>query len=245
MRIISAIAAASATLFLASSAGAVTLYSNNFNTENGGAGATRLNIGGIGGGSLTGLTVTAGSVDLVRTPDFGITCAGGSGSCLDLDGSTGQSGEITSGFYAFNTGDSVTFSFDLSGNQRTGGSDNFYAGFVFGANTLMTSYNLGGAWGPANVFNNIATTAVTTSSGISGNSFANYSINFVAGQAGTVAFKLGNSGFSNGNDNVGPVADNLNLSSSGAVPEPATWAMMILGFGAAGSMIRRRRALTA
>jgi hypothetical protein len=32
--------------------------------------------------------------------------------------------------------------------------------------------------------------------------------------------------------------------SSGAVPEPATWAMMILGFGAAGSAIRsRRRAL--
>lgn len=29
------------------------------------------------------------------------------------------------------------------------------------------------------------------------------------------------------------------------VPEPATWAMMILGFGAAGSMIRRRRAVFA
>ena len=27
----------------------------------------------------------------------------------------------------------------------------------------------------------------------------------------------------------------------GAVPEPATWAMMIIGFGAAGSVIRRRR----
>ncbi|WP_293682759.1 PEPxxWA-CTERM sorting domain-containing protein, partial [uncultured Phenylobacterium sp.] len=26
-----------------------------------------------------------------------------------------------------------------------------------------------------------------------------------------------------------------------AVPEPATWAMMILGFGAAGAMLRRRR----
>ena len=31
----------------------------------------------------------------------------------------------------------------------------------------------------------------------------------------------------------------------GVVPEPATWAMMIIGFGAAGSMIRRRKALAA
>jgi hypothetical protein len=29
---------------------------------------------------------------------------------------------------------------------------------------------------------------------------------------------------------------------TGAVPEPGTWAMMILGFGAAGSALRRRRA---
>ena len=29
--------------------------------------------------------------------------------------------------------------------------------------------------------------------------------------------------------------------TGGAVPEPATWAMMIMGFGAAGSMIRRRK----
>jgi hypothetical protein len=31
----------------------------------------------------------------------------------------------------------------------------------------------------------------------------------------------------------------------GGVPEPATWAMMILGFGAAGTMIGRRRAVVA
>ena len=35
------------------------------------------------------------------------------------------------------------------------------------------------------------------------------------------------------------------LDAPGAVPEPATWAMMIIGFGGAGSMIRRRRAVIA
>jgi hypothetical protein len=32
---------------------------------------------------------------------------------------------------------------------------------------------------------------------------------------------------------------------SGAVPEPASWALMILGFGAAGSLLRRRRMVAA
>jgi len=35
---------------------------------------------------------------------------------------------------------------------------------------------------------------------------------------------------------------NINV---GVVPEPSTWAMMIIGFGAAGSMIRRRKAVVA
>jgi hypothetical protein len=33
----------------------------------------------------------------------------------------------------------------------------------------------------------------------------------------------------------------VDAAASAAVPEPATWAMMILGFGAAGSVLRRRR----
>ncbi len=36
------------------------------------------------------------------------------------------------------------------------------------------------------------------------------------------------------------VLDDMSFSG-GAVPEPATWAMMILGFGAVGSLLRRRR----
>jgi hypothetical protein len=36
----------------------------------------------------------------------------------------------------------------------------------------------------------------------------------------------------------------LTANAPGAIPEPATWAMMIIGFGAAGSVIRRRRAVS-
>lgn len=41
-------------------------------------------------------------------------------------------------------------------------------------------------------------------------------------------------------DNITFGGDTYNFEVA-AVPEPGTWAMMILGFGAAGSMIRRRR----
>lgn len=35
-----------------------------------------------------------------------------------------------------------------------------------------------------------------------------------------------------------------NLASAAAVPEPATWGMMLLGFGALGTMLRRRRSVS-
>ena len=39
--------------------------------------------------------------------------------------------------------------------------------------------------------------------------------------------------------------DNFTVGSAGAVPEPATWAMMILGFGGVGATLRRRRQMFA
>jgi hypothetical protein len=41
------------------------------------------------------------------------------------------------------------------------------------------------------------------------------------------------------NGTVGSYVGNFNVAA--AVPEPATWAMMLLGFGAMGMVIRRRR----
>ncbi|WP_310474313.1 PEPxxWA-CTERM sorting domain-containing protein [Sandarakinorhabdus sp.] len=39
--------------------------------------------------------------------------------------------------------------------------------------------------------------------------------------------------------------DNLTIGASGVVPEPASWAMLIAGFGLVGAAARRRRAVTA
>ena len=39
--------------------------------------------------------------------------------------------------------------------------------------------------------------------------------------------------------------DNVRLSDVAAVPEPATWGLMILGFGAVGGALRRRRGVAA
>ncbi len=52
--------------------------------------------------------------------------------------------------------------------------------------------------------------------------------------------KLTVTGWSGGDSSYAGV---LTFAPTAAVPEPATWAMMIIGFGAAGSMVRSRRKL--
>lgn len=46
--------------------------------------------------------------------------------------------------------------------------------------------------------------------------------------------------FSGGVDNVDAIIDNITVSQ--AVPEPTTWALLLLGFGGVGFSMRRRRA---
>jgi hypothetical protein len=48
--------------------------------------------------------------------------------------------------------------------------------------------------------------------------------------------------FGDWGNNVDTVSlDNVSMAGAAAVPEPATWAMMILGFGLTGALMRRRR----
>lgn len=68
-------------------------------------------------------TVTKGSVDLISTPNpWSLTCAGGTGKCVDLDGSTGTAGTLQSIALTLDPG-TYTLSFDISGNQRNSTAD--------------------------------------------------------------------------------------------------------------------------
>ena len=43
------------------------------------------------------------------------------------------------------------------------------------------------------------------------------------------------------NDSTGSLGGTVTINATPAVPEPGTWAMMLMGFGAAGYAMRRRR----
>ncbi len=78
------------------------------------------------------------------------------------------------------------------------------------------------------VFNESATEA----------SWTHYSVSFTANSASELLSLNGTNG--NGDNDAG--VDNFTLSSAdGAVPEPASWAMMLCGFGTVGAAMRQRQ----
>lgn len=112
------------------------------------------------------------------------------------------------------------------------------------ANTSGTINDFAGGtqtFGPGNfVYNGYADRIVDMSTA-GGLSFAHTASTF------TLGIRAGGSGWQGGADESWGI-DNLKITATlrdptGAIPEPATWAMMILGFGAAGTAMRRRRAM--
>ena len=88
------------------------ILSDNFNSENGGL--AQLNYT-----NFANFNVTAGSVDLIGNGSFDFYP--GNGLYVDLDGSTGQAGTLTTK-QTFAPG-TYTFSFDLAGSARGVDSD--------------------------------------------------------------------------------------------------------------------------
>ncbi|MGH7023602.1 MAG: PEPxxWA-CTERM sorting domain-containing protein [Caulobacteraceae bacterium] len=153
---------------------------------------------------------TNASTDYVATGDFGITCFTGSQGCVDLDGSTG------------------------TGNDPAGVLESISS---FGAGTYTLTFELSG--------NQRGDTAQTTEVYMGSQlvdtvgplaadaPFALESVTFTTTATGNLAFvEVGPS------DNQGNLLDDVALSA--AVPEPATWAMILIGFSGLGAMLRRR-----
>jgi len=237
----------------ASPALATQVYKGTFNGENGGMSAANTP------GFFTNLVGGGGAFDLFHSGDGGVTCGAGYTSCLSLESSDGHYGLIRTlntadsngGFFSAQVGDTVTMSFELSGNQRSTNQppDKFNAGFMFDGNVDLAALTAGGAWSgtlnPPNtggiVFGGFPIAAST--------GFQLYTLSFVAPQDMRfyMQVKGGMPVQFTGSDGLGPILDYIALDitspagAGGGVPEPATWAMMLVGFGGLGAALRRRR----
>lgn len=160
-----------------------------------------------------GATVVNGTVDFIASGDFGIQCVGSTGGCIDLDGSTGDAGEIVTELTTFAPGE-YTLSFDLSGNQRGGAADSVT--ITIGSLLNETIFDI-----------------------LASDPFETYTYNFTVTSETTASLVVGASG----GDNIGPILDNFLLVQNDAdVPEPAALGLLGIGvLGIA--MRRQRKAV--
>ncbi len=190
-----------------SPAAASSIFLETFDAENGGA--SQLNYTGFGQ-----FTVDRGTVDIIANGGFALRCAGGAGSCVDLDGSTGAAGRLVSTPFDLVLGLFYDLSFDISGNQRGGASDTLSFGLT-GGQLAAESVTLA----PFAPFETIVRRFAATASGP-------FSIFFDHA----------------GRDNVGIILDNVSVASVdiAPVPLPATLPLLLAAFGAVGLVGRRR-----
>lgn len=231
--------ALAATALGAGAAQATQVFSDNFNSENGGSAANPYT-------SFANFTVINGAFTL----NEGSHCDGGSGGCVGLDGRGGGpvANEFeTSASFSYGVGSVVTLTYDIAGNNHDcsacAADDQYEAGFTF-ANIPVTINDV--------TVDGLDDGASVVPGGIDlfGTGFAlpfnapwtSHTVSFTATDAGT--FKVYFRSYST--DGIGPLLDNVGVDvTSGGVPEPASWALMIAGFGLAGAALRRRRSAVA
>jgi hypothetical protein len=173
-----------------------------------------------------------GAVDAV-VPDnpFGITAPS---TVIDLDGSPGP-GAIGAGGFNLVAGRLYTLSFVASGAQRGSNGDIlnvFLLSEFTGDLALVDSSGLF-----AGTPTGLLTAEWAISTFLAGNSpFAESSLTVRAANNTLLGFAIE----TQSGDNIGPLIDSVKLTDIGVVPEPATWAMLIAGFGLVGVAARRR-----
>ena len=175
----------------------------------------------------------------------------------------GPTGPIGSpGSYAFianSGGGNGAFSFTLHGYNSLDGTNSYEDDFTLALNSspiLQLSYDLGGGGGNS-IFTNVYGATVSSRYQVDNHWAINISIatlplltgsnSFIFSYVSPTGDALGGTGSHAGPQGLGDEAwglSNVLLTGpavGGAVPEPATWAMMIGGFAVAGAAMRRRK----
>jgi len=161
------------------------------------------------------LAVSNGTVDYIKSGGFGVNCIGGAGGCIDLDGSTGNGGRMTSK-QTFNLLANETYRLiiNVSGNQRGGANDEVSWGLVTSGGASLSGIAPGAAF--------------TAQDFTSSSNLARVEQLFIE---------------TSSNDNVGVIIDNVLFEcvtcGPNNVPEPT--ALGLLGLGLAGLGLARKR----
>lgn len=207
--------AATALIGVCSAADAAVFQNGSFETSSLGdiGDFTTLNAGST---AITGWTVASGNIDYIGTY---WTAADGARS-LDLNGLV--PGSIAQTFDVTN-GQTYQVTFYLAGNPAGGPNPKTLQSSA-GATVLLSSFD-------------------TTGHDLQNMGWTPVSFDFTAtGPTETLTFlstTTGDSGNSIDPTAFGPALDNVSVT---AVPEPSTWAMMILGFLSVGFAAYRRKA---
>lgn len=202
-----------AAAFVATIAGApaqaAIIFSDNFDADNA---TSALNFN-----ALLNWTVEDGTIDYIRSGGFGISCVGGTGGCLDMDGSTANAGRILSTqVFTLDPGVTYTLSLDVSGNQRGGASDAFSFGFWDGA-----------------PFSSVSISAISPAQ-----SFTTYAFALTVTSTETVRLFVEGAG----GDNIGVILDNVVFSDDQAAQAPEPASLLLMGVALMGAArVRRRR----
>ncbi len=205
---------AAAAAALVAPAQATTVFSENFNA---------VAVGNYGTGQTVGkFTVQNADVDVFGRPENYYSCPAplnGDNHCLDLNGNT--NGTITSDPLAMDPGKVYTVSFKMGGNGEPyapSGTSPYQFEVSFGGVTKTF------AIAPLAPFADVSFDVTPLSPLPTSLVFRSVSVNQPT--------------------YWGAILDDITITTPdavpSAVPEPASWAMMIVGFGMVGGVVRRR-----